>query len=328
MDVAGSALLSSAQMGPPLLEACLATILIIDDSESHRRQAVGHVEAAGLFDEILVAKDGLEGMRLLLSEAVDVVLCDLEMPGLNGEKLLRLTEPGQKAENIPFLILTGSTNPDRKARLLESGACDTITKPYHPADLIARLRLHLKITRLQEELRVKNAALSLMSTTDALTGLRTRRYAREFLAVEFMRARRYRSPLVVVMADLDNFKCVNDAFGHPAGDAVLREVARLMMDSTRASDVASRYGGEELELILPQNTLEGAAIVAERWRAAVEAEEIRIPDGRRVSVTLSIGVAALEPAFEKAEEIEAAADAALYVAKSGGRNRVEVHGSI
>ncbi len=304
----------------------MSTILVIDDSESHRRQIKEHLDAAGFFKKIVMAKDGFEGMRRLLSEQFDVVLCDLEMPDLNGEKLLRLREPGQKNADVPFLFMTGSTDLDRKVRLLEDGAIDTIIKPYHPADLIARLQLHIKVTRLQRELKVKNAALSEMSTTDALTGLRTRRYARDFLAVEFMRARRYKTPLVIAMADLDHFKAVNDDYGHPAGDVVLREVAKLMKNAVRATDVASRYGGEEMELILTQNDANGAMKVAECWRSAVDAARIQIADGRILSVTLSIGVVVYCEAFDSPDDLEAAADTALYAAKEGGRNRIVLCG--
>ena len=122
---------------------------------------------------------------------------------------------------MPFLFITASTNHDRKARLLEDGACDTITKPFHSADLVARVHLHLKVKRLQDELLEKNAALARMSTVDGLTDLRTRRYVMDCLSIEFLRARRYETPLAVIMADLDLFKAVNDNFGHPGGDVVL-----------------------------------------------------------------------------------------------------------
>ena len=153
---------------------------------------------------------------------------------------------------MPFVFLTASQDMGRRARLLEDGACDAITKPFHPMDLIARLRLHLKVKRLQDELLVKNATLARLSTVDELTGLRSRRYVSEVLSIEFQRARRYGTPLSLVMADLDHFKQVNDRFGHPGGDAVLQGVAELLLRSLRATDVGGRYGGEELLVVLPQ----------------------------------------------------------------------------
>jgi len=304
----------------------MAAILVIDDSESQRAQIRATLESAGLFERILEACDGLRGLKILLETPVDVVLCDLELPGLDGEKLLRARTASPERADVPFLFLTASANLDRKARLLEDGACDAIAKPFHPADLVARLRLHLKIKQLQDELLVKNETLARLSTIDGLTGLRTRRYVTEVLSIEFLRARRYGSPLAAVMADLDEFKAVNDRYGHPAGDAVLRGVAQLLLSGLRATDVAGRYGGEEILVVLPQNTLRGAAVVAERWRQGVEATSFVAPDGRLVRATVSLGVAGFHPRHESPDDLVADADAALYRAKAAGRNRVELAG--
>ncbi|MCG8589236.1 MAG: diguanylate cyclase [Proteobacteria bacterium] len=302
----------------------MATILIIDDSDIHRAEIRRALEPERIFDRVLEAEGGMQGLKVLLAEPVDVVVCDLEMPGLDGEKLLRMKESSPGGDNIPFLFVTASTDQIRRARLLEDGACDAITKPFHPADLVARLRLHLKIKRLQDELRVKNETLARLSTTDAVTGLRTRRYVTDVLSIEFLRAKRYGTPLSVLMADLDHFKQVNDHYGHPAGDTVLRGVSSLLIHPLRASDVAGRYGGEEILAILPQNESDGAAILAERWRQSVEEASFESPDGRSVSVTLSIGVAAYRPEMTEPENLISAADNALYCAKDNGRNRVEV----
>jgi diguanylate cyclase (GGDEF)-like protein len=254
-----------------------------------------------------------------------VVLCDLELPGIDGEKLLRMKTAIPDGTNVPLLFITASNDRDRRARLLEDGACDAISKPFHPADLVARVNLHLKVKRLQDELMVKNATLARMSTVDSLTDLRTRRYVMDCLTIEFLRARRYATPLALVMADLDRFKAINDNFGHPGGDSVLRGVSALLLGSLRATDVAGRYGGEELIVLLPQNSADGAEVMAERWRAQVEAAEFEIPDGRTARVSVSIGIAAFEPGFETPYDLVAAADSALYLAKQKGRNRIEIH---
>ena len=302
----------------------MATILVIEDSDLQRAEIRRALEPAGLFDRILEAADGLAGLRLLLAETVDVVLCDLEMPGLDGEKLLRVRDLRSSAGEIPFLFLTASADTDRKVRLLEDGACDTVTKPCHPAELIARLRLHLKIKRLQNELRDKNQILAKESMTDAVTGLRSRRYVTEVLAIEVLRARRYRLPLTVLMADLDHFKRVNDRFGHPVGDTVLRRVSDLLRSLLRATDVAGRFGGEEFLVILPQTDRVGAVSLAERWRQSLEHTALEAPDGKRIRTTVSIGVAEFMAQMARPDELVSAADEALYSAKAGGRNRTEV----
>jgi len=301
----------------------LARLLIIEDSPTHRAEIRAAVEPSGLFDGILEAGDGVAGLKLLLSETVDVVLCDLHMPGLDGEKLLRIKSQRGVSADIPFLFLSATKDLEQQVRLLDGGASDTIAKPFHPLELVARLRLHLKLKRLQDELREKNSMLARLSTTDPVTGLRTRRYVTEVLHIEWIRARRYQTPLTLMMADLDHFKHVNDRYGHPAGDAVLRGVSEQLRSTLRASDVAGRWGGEEILAILPQTDAEGAVQLAERWRQTVEAASFRSPDGRDVGVTVSIGVAAFDPSHASADDLVGAADEALYRAKHHGRNRVE-----
>jgi diguanylate cyclase (GGDEF)-like protein len=303
----------------------MAAILVIEDSEIHRAEIRKAIGASRLFDRVLEARDGIRGLKLLMSEPVDLVLCDLEMPGLDGEKVLRVKSSRPSHTNVPFIFLTASTNMDRMARLLQLGACDAIAKPFHPADLVARLELHLKVKRLQDELMVKNATLARLSTVDVLTGLRTRRYVKELLSIEFLRARRYGTPLAVLMADLDHFKEVNDRNGHPSGDAVLQGVAEYLLRSLRATDTAGRYGGEELLVVLPQNDEKGGAVLAERWRLSVEGASYLGSEQQAISVTISIGVAEYQEAFETPDDLVSAADKALYRAKEKGRNRVEVY---
>jgi diguanylate cyclase (GGDEF)-like protein len=305
-------------------ESRVATILLIDDSEKHRDAIRAAIEASGLFDRVLEAGDGLRGLGLLLAEPVDVVLCDLEMPGLDGDKLLLARASHPASANVPFVFLTASQDMGRRARLFEEGACDAITKPFHPVDLIARLRLHLKVKRLQDELLVKNATLARLSTVDELTGLRSRRYTSELHSIEFQRARRYGTPLSVLMADLDSFKEVNDRFGHPGGDVVLHGVAELLLRSLRSTDVGGRFGGDELLVVLPQIPAKGALVMAERWRASVEQASFRAPDGRVIRSSLSIGVAEYAKSMGSSGELISGADKALYTAKQKGRNRIEL----
>jgi diguanylate cyclase (GGDEF)-like protein len=302
----------------------LATLLVIDDSASARAEIQASLRDTHIFDRVLEAADGFEGLKLLMGQPVDVVLCDLELPKLDGDKLLRMKDSSPGGTNIPFLFITASTDLDRKARLLLDGASDAIAKPFHPPDLVARLKLHLKVKRLQDELVLKNATLERLSTVDALTGLRSRRFVDEVLNVEFLRARRYRTPLAVIMADIDHFKRVNDTHGHQAGDAVLRGVGELIRSMVRSTDVAGRYGGEEFIIIQPQSTTEGSATLAGRFRQAVEAAHFDIPGHAPLQLTMSLGVSQYRKTHTSPEDLVADADRALYVAKDRGRNRVVV----
>jgi diguanylate cyclase (GGDEF)-like protein len=223
-----------------------------------------------------------------------------------------------------MLFVSANCDPARKARLLERGASDTIEKPFHPAELLARLGVHLRLRQLRAELHEKNAELERLSITDTLTELHNRRFAEWFLARELERFHRHGSALSVVIADVDHFKRVNDAHGHPAGDAALRHIGRLLADQVRKTDFCARWGGEEFLIGLVQVPLEGALAVGERKREVIEAASLRLPSGQVLELTISVGVASAVPADATPADLLAAADRALYEAKGAGRNRVSV----
>ncbi len=301
----------------------MSTILVIEDSDGQRAEVRSALEACGLFDRVLEADDGIQGLKLLLSGEPDLVLCDVEMPGLDGEKLLRMAgSAGGVGRGVPFLVLTAITDPVRRARLLERGASDAITKPFHTADLVARVSLHLKLVQAQRELVEKNEALARLSRTDALTGLPNRRELDEVLEREFRRSLRYEVPFAVAIADIDRFKSVNDEHGHPVGDSLLVEIARATRTVVRETDCGGRFGGEEFLAILGNNDVQGACVFADRWREVVASAKVALPSGRSLGATISIGVAAWTPDRCSAAEILERADAALYLAKETGRNRV------
>jgi diguanylate cyclase (GGDEF)-like protein len=248
------------------------------------------------------------------------------MPGIAGEKLLHMSAatPAEKVAT-PFIVLTAMSDPARRAALLEQGASDTISKPFHPAELIARVALHLKLVEAQRELTEKNLALQQLSRTDSLTGLANRRHLDERLAAECRRARRDRTPLSVVLGDIDHFKALNDRHGHLVGDRVLGCVAGRLAAMSRETDCAGRFGGEEFLVVLVNNDLAGARTFAERWRRAIEDSTFELEDGVRVSTSVSVGVASYGPDCDTPDQLVRRADRALYQAKDAGRNRVRVY---
>ncbi len=296
----------------------MPTILVIDDSVGQRAELRSALDGARHFDRILEAEDGLGGLRMLLSEDVDLALCDVEMPGLDGDKLIHVAAQ----RGIPILMLTSLVDERRRAHLFRQGARDVITKPFQPLDLTARIDLHLELVSLQRELEQKNVELEATSTTDALTGLRNRRYLDEALVLEFKRSVRQGTPLSIVMADIDHFKNLNDTYGHPGGDEVLRAVSDALRQNLRETDVAGRFGGEEFMVVLGAS-VDGAEIFAERWRQQVEALEVRL-EGGSTGVTLSLGIAGRGAATVDPQSLVARADEALYDAKHRGRNCVVV----
>lgn len=175
----------------------------------------------------------------------------------------------------------------------------------------------------ERELQRANQELLRLSTTDALTGLYNRRYLMDTMNAEFSRARRYWTPMAIMMIDVDHFKQVNDRYGHQVGDQVLEHLGRILRDRTRQSDIAARYGGEELTVLLPQTALEQAMTVAETLRQLIDEHPFVNDNGRQVHVTISIGVACFpDLRVDDAERLLQYADAALYLAKELGRNRV------
>jgi diguanylate cyclase (GGDEF)-like protein len=185
--------------------------------------------------------------------------------------------------------------------------------------MVERLRHgRQELDAVNEQLRRQNEELEHLSTVDALTGLHNRRYLTDKLSEELLRSYREKCSFTVLMADVDEFKKYNDAFGHPAGDEVLRKVASILLSSTRAVDCTARYGGEEFAVLLTDTVGEGALQVAERIRARVAAEEF---PGRKI--TISIGMAEFPVHGHSAEAVISRADEALYAAKRAGRNRIE-----
>jgi diguanylate cyclase (GGDEF)-like protein len=301
-----------------------SAVLVIEDSDAQRAELRRALAASGELGEVVEAADGIAGLRALLSQPFDAVICDLELPGFDGEKLLAAKQQRPELADTPILFVSTNRDPERKARLLERGASDTLEKPFHPAELLARLGVHLRLRQLRNELREKNLLLERLSVTDALTSLRNRRFAEWFLSRELERTHRHGNELSVLLADVDHFKRVNDTHGHAAGDAALRHVGMLLAEQVRKTDVCARWGGEEFLIALAQVPLEGALALAERQRAAVEATPFVLSEGRLLELTVSIGVATATPADAIPEDLVAAADRALYEAKGAGRNRVTV----
>ncbi len=299
------------------------TLLIIDDSKAIRTQVLQTFADGALFSHILQAADGIEGFKLLVSHDVDIILCDIEMPGIDGLKFLAMLQSREDLKEKPVIMLTSHKDIGTKVRGLESGASDYITKPFEPAELVARLRVHMQIKSLQDELRRSNQLLLELAQTDPLTRLYNRRHLLEKLEIEVNRCFRSTNPIALIMTDIDHFKRVNDKFGHQVGDNVLVRVADLLQEELRTYDLAARYGGEEFCLVLPETDLTAAVEVAERIR--YKSENMVFGGAMKGSqLTMSFGVAAYDGSVEGSiDDLIKKADDALYLAKHSGRNQVK-----
>jgi diguanylate cyclase (GGDEF)-like protein len=302
------------------------SVLIIDDNDQMRAEVKRHLIASNLFDEYYEAGDGVEGFKILLNRDVDLILCDVVMPGIDGFKFLSMKKARTEFNDIPVIMLTAEEDVKLKIKGLEQGASDYITKPFDAGELVARVRVHYKIKALQEEIRANYRRLEELSNTDGLTKLYNRRYFMELLDLEFQRAQRYESKLAFVMMDIDYFKGFNDSYGHLLGDRILAEISQIFQENLRVNDIIGRYGGEEFGLMAPETDLKGALVVAERYRKRI-ADFTMIEAGKPLKITISLGVACYpHPRIRTMDDLIRLADNALYEAKKYGRNRVEVAG--
>ena len=299
------------------------SVLIIDDSAAIREQVVRTLREVELFDHYNEAQDGLEGFKALINTKADLVICDVDMPRLDGFRFLQLVESRPELLGVPIIMLTGMMDFASKIKGLEQGASDYLTKPFDAGELVARVKVQLKIKSLQDELKRANELLKKLTNIDHLTKLFNRRYLAEILDGEFFRARRNAESLSLIILDIDYFKKVNDCYGHQNGDIVLAAVAELSQRQLRAYDSAARYGGEEFVLVIPGTPQDGALLVAERLRQAVLEFHFPAPMSD-LTLTISLGVASYPSALvDSVDSLFRQADEALYRAKQNGRNRVE-----
>jgi diguanylate cyclase (GGDEF)-like protein len=308
-------------------------ILIVDDSSTVRaalREALVDLPAV---DEIVEAVDGIDALAALSRCPVDLILTDVNMPRLDGFKFLSAVRNNPRLRDVMVIMLSALGESVDKVRGLTLGANDYVTKPFERAELLARVTVMLKMKELQEELQRKAAALERanlelerLANQDGLTGLPNRRSFFARLDVEFHRSRRFGSSLAVLMLDIDHFKKFNDTYGHQLGDEALRAAGAALSGGIRSYDCAGRYGGEEFICFLPETNADAALVVAERLRQRVGATRVHVAgvDGvpGEVGMTVSIGIALWpDSPAERVDDLVAAADRALYQAKSEGRNR-------
>jgi diguanylate cyclase (GGDEF)-like protein len=298
-------------------------VLIAEDNADFRF-ALQHV-LRGWGYEVVPVSDGLTAwQRLQEPGAPKLALLDWLMPGLDGPDVCREVRSRPASPYVYLILLTGRGDQADIILGLEAGADEYLVKPVDLVELRARLRTGQRIVDLQEQLLAAQEALRHEASHDPLTGLWNRAVTLDRLERELARCRREAKAVGVLMVDVDHFKRINDGYGHPAGDAVLREVSRRLAAAVRPYDTVGRYGGEEFLLVLSECDAAQTADLGERLRQTVAAPPVDLPDGP-VEVTISVGGAATgEPGRADGAGLVRAADAALYRAKGGGRNRVEM----
>jgi two-component system, cell cycle response regulator len=283
--------------------------------------------------EVVLADNGERAWEILQgAQAPPLALLDWMMPGLDGvEVCRRLREAAQSTAQPPtqsryvyVILLTAKTDKKDLLEGMDAGADDYVTKPFNTHELRVRLRAGRRILDLQEQLLRAQEALREQATHDGLTELWNRTSILEILQKEAARSARESVPLAVLMTDLDNFKKVNDTYGHLVGDSVLRETANRLRGNVRTYDAVGRYGGEEFLVVLPGCDEAGGVAQAQRLLESIGGQPIQTSAGE-LAVTCSLGLSWTgEPDPSATKELLNLADSALYTAKRTGRNRVAV----
>jgi two-component system cell cycle response regulator len=298
-------------------------ILIAEDDAMSRRLLQKTLERAGY--EVQAVENGrLAQEELCRADGPRLALLDWEMPEVDGPGVCRAVRAREEKAYVYMIFLTSKESSEDKVAGLRSGADDYLTKPFHPEELKARLRTGLRILHLEDRLVEAREEMRFKATHDSLTGLWNRGVIMDLLNRELARAQREKNCTAILLCDVDHFKAVNDTYGHPVGDEVLREVAKRLLSSVRSYDFVGRYGGEEFLIVLNNCDPTSALGRAEQMREALAGREV-ITKGGPLTLTMSIGLLrSVDWSNRSAEACLNEVDTALYAAKAGGRNRVRV----
>lgn len=290
-------------------------ILIVDDERSNRKLLS---ELLSEEFDVVLAKNGSQVFQFLNGEQViDLVLLDIMLPDMDGYEIIKRMKNNDNQKDIPVIFITVLDSAENEEKAFQLGAVDFITKPFHPS--IVKLRVKNQINLIEQKQMLEE-----MAGIDGLTGINNRRSFDTIYQKEWQKILRYKDPLSLIMIDVDFFKNYNDFYGHGAGDAVLKEIAKAIKNQlNRPEDMVARYGGEEFVVVLPRTEKNGAMQKAEKIRKAVESLAIthEKSDCAHV-VTISLGGVTHEKEDGNPEAFLKQSDEMLYKAKSEGRNRV------
>jgi diguanylate cyclase (GGDEF)-like protein len=307
MEMETSAKVSTSETKP-------LNVLIIEDHPDQRDLLAIVLQREGY--QVLTAANGVEALEQLERETIQIVLSDIMMPKMDGFELIKKIRSNPALKAIYVILITARIQEGDRVRGLDLGADDYITKPFSFSELLARVRVGTRVVKYQRHLEHQ-------TQIDSLTGLYNRRAMEEKFHDEFERAKRYNHPLSVLILDIDNFKTINDTYGHHGGDTALIKITDILRAKTRQSDFAARFGGEEFVLVLPETDQESALQVATKVHDEIRMCTFGKPD-HTFAMTVSIGVSSTsEKSYSDWRQMLDNADQALYLAKNRGKDRVE-----
>lgn len=291
--------------------------LVIDSNTKRAQTTEFYLQQEGY--KVAVTRPGPPAMSQCKTHPPDIVL--LMVDNWQDQTLNTLIElkSARQTKSIPVMVLASCSDPQTLIYSLDLGAHECVLEPTDPRVLAARIRSVRAIATRQQLLEKANDELSKLASTDALTHVFNRRHFMTLGQGEFQRAKRYKRNLAVIMLDIDEFKVVNDRYGHAAGDMALVNLAECCRSSVRDSDIVGRLGGEEFAICCPEADLEGAEVIAERIRQVCEGTCLEFEE-HRFCVTVSLGVTMLQEGDVRLEQLMQRADKLLYRAKESGRN--------
>jgi diguanylate cyclase (GGDEF)-like protein len=310
--------------------AATMKILVVEDSRSSRPLLAQHVERFGA--SALSATSGKEALEIVARSRPDLIFLDVVLPDMDGFAVAQSIRGSENpAERTSIIFLTHPDNDASVQKGFAAGGDDYLLKPVSEVVLGAKIRavqqivlMRASLIALTRKLDAANQELVRISSSDDLTGVSNRRFFDEAISMEWRRARRHSNSIAMMMCDVDFFKSFNDTYGRQAGDNCLRKVALAIRQHTeRPSDIVARHGGGEFAVLLPETTIGGALMVAEKVRQAIR--ELNIPNAASPggSVTISVGIASAAPGFDNPpDDLIKAADKALQRAKQDGRDRI------
>lgn len=282
------------------------TILIVDDTE---------INIDILLDilsdqyDITVATDGLSALEIVEQEVISLILLDITMPDMDGYEVCRRLKNHRKTESIPIIFITANTDEKSIEKAYNVGGIDYITKPFKPKEVLARIKTQFEMLALIDSLKF-------LASYDEMTGIYNRRRFFELVEQMFDNC----STLYAIMIDIDKFKAINDAFGHPVGDVIIKTVVNVIKGYVKADSIFARLGGEEFAIICQSETIETVMVDIEIIRKAVAAQSIEV-EGKFICPTISCGITQKDLSTTTIDLLLKKADDALYEAKGTGRNR-------
>src|SRR4029079_9542847 len=291
--------MNSNQKSTPL------TVMVIEDHPDQRDLLAIVLQREGY--KVITAGNGIEALEKLGAEKVQIALSDIMMPKMDGVELTQSMRGNSALKSIYLILITARIQEGDRVRGLDLGADDYITKPFSFSELLARIRVGSRVVQYQQHLEYQ-------TQVDSLTGLFNRRAFENKMGEEFERSKRYHSPLSLLILDIDNFKLINDTYGHHGGDAALVKISETFREKTRQSDFPARYGGEEFVLVLPETDQENAVQAATKIHESIRSSGFGTT-ARPFTLTVSVGVSSTSARYYADwRELLDDADRASYVA--------------